>query len=361
MNKTQRMKALPKILFFLSAAFLLALFVFPMWRITLIAPQYPDGVTMYIWINKITGSSSGTLQNINILNHYVGMKYIEPDAIPEFKYFPYIVAGIASLGMLLAFTGRRKLWLAWLVIGLVACTIGLYDFYLWEYDYGHNLSPTAPIKIPGMAYQPPLIGEKKMLNFLAQSWPHIGGWFIGGTFVLGGVAVWLQSKWRSGKAKLVSSTIAAKVKLVSPTIAAKQVLLSLFILLLAACSPSPQSIEFGSDLCAHCQMTIVDKPFAAELVTKKGKVFKFDAVECMVNYLKEKDEADFALLLVQDYENPGDWQDAAQSFYLISEALPSPMGGNLSAYKHAEGAKKMQAEKGGEVLIWQNVKEKTGE
>lgn len=188
------MKNLPKILFFLAAASLLMLFVFPMWQITLIAPQYPDGVTMYIWINKITGSSEGTLQNINILNHYVGMKYIEPDSIPELKYFQYIVGAMALIGMGLAFTGRKSLWLVWLAVLAVLCAAGLYDFYLWEYDYGHNLSPTAPIKIPGMAYQPPLIGNKLLLNFLAKSWPYIGGWFIGVSFLLGGLAAWFQKK-----------------------------------------------------------------------------------------------------------------------------------------------------------------------
>ncbi|MBI5915734.1 MAG: hypothetical protein HY842_10175 [Bacteroidetes bacterium] len=183
-----------KVLFFLAAASLLMLFVFPMWRITLIAPQYPKGVTMFIWINKITGSESGTLQNINILNHYVGMKFIEPDAIPEFKYFPSIVIVMSLLGMALAWTGKKKLWLAWLVAGILLCSAGMYDFYLWEYDYGHNLNPTAPIKIPGMAYQPPLIGNKLLLNFLAKSWPYIGGWFVGLTFVLGGLAVWLHKE-----------------------------------------------------------------------------------------------------------------------------------------------------------------------
>ncbi len=188
------MKAFPKILFFIAATFLLTLFIFPMWQITLVAPQYPKGVTMYIWINKITGSEEGTLQNINILNHYVGMKYIEPDAIPELKYFPFVVIALAVLGMVSALTGRWKIWAGWLALLAIACALGLYDFYLWEYDYGHNLSPTAPIKIPGMAYQPPLIGNKMLLNFLAKSWPYIGGWFIGGTFVLGGIAVWLQRK-----------------------------------------------------------------------------------------------------------------------------------------------------------------------
>lgn len=188
------MKRLPKVLFFLSAAALLTLFVFPMWQITLIAPQYPHGVTMYIWINKITGSEPGTLQNINILNHYVGMKNIEPDSIPELKYFQYIVGAMALIGMALAWTGKRSLWIGWLVLLAILCTAGMYDFYLWEYDYGHNLSPTAPIKIPGMAYQPPLIGNKVLLNFLAKSWPHTGGWFIVVSFLLGGLAIWFQKK-----------------------------------------------------------------------------------------------------------------------------------------------------------------------
>lgn len=203
----ETMKNLPKILFFLAAFFLLSLFMFPMWQITLIAPQYPSGVTMYIWIDKITGSEPGTLQNINILNHYVGMKYIEPDAIPEFKYFPYIVAIMSSIGMGLAWLGNRKLWIVWLAVMAILCGLGLYDFYLWEYDYGHNLSPDAPIKIPGMAYQPPLIGNKLLLNFLAKSWPYIGGWFVGLTFLLGGLAIWFQKKMQLKNEKILADNL----------------------------------------------------------------------------------------------------------------------------------------------------------
>ncbi len=103
-------------------------------------------------------------------------------------------------------------------------------------------------------------------------------------------------------------------------------------------------------------MTIVDEPFAAELVTKKGKVFKFDAIECMVNYLKDKGEDEFAHLLVRDFESPKDWQEARQSTYLVSPNLPSPMGGNLSAYKTEAAAKAMQAEKSGEVFTWAELK-----
>ncbi len=186
------MKSLPKILFLLAAVSLLMLFVFPLWRITLLAPQYPSGITMYIWINQITGTEPSTLQNINILNHYIGMKFIEPDAIPEFTYFPKVIMAMSALGMIVAFIGKRSLWVTWLVLLALLCAIGMYDFYLWEYDYGHNLNPHAPIQIPGMVYQPPLIGNKLLLNFMAKSWPYIGGYFVGITFVLGGLAIWLK-------------------------------------------------------------------------------------------------------------------------------------------------------------------------
>ena len=124
------------------------LFFFPLWKVTLIAPQYPDGVTMYIWINQITGDSPGTLQNINILNHYVGMQKIEPDSIPELTYFPWVVGALGFLGLVAAAVNKSKVYLSWAVLFLVLGALGIYDFYLWEYDYGHNLDPKAPIKVP---------------------------------------------------------------------------------------------------------------------------------------------------------------------------------------------------------------------
>lgn len=162
----------------LAALMLIGLFFFPIWKIRLEAPQYPDGVNMYIWINKITGDSPSTLQNINILNHYIGMQYITPDSIPELTYFPYVVIAMMILGVGIAFTKNKKLFIFWGALLLVLGILGMYDFYLWEYDYGHNLSSTAPIKIPGMVYQPPLFGSKMLLNFNAISLPHYGSIFL---------------------------------------------------------------------------------------------------------------------------------------------------------------------------------------
>lgn len=178
----------------LAAIFLLALFLWPMWRITLYAPQYPDGVTMYIWINKLGGSTPGTLQNVNILNHYVGMKKIEPDSIPELQYFQYIVIGLVVLGLGAAAVNRRWAFLGWTLLLVALAAAGIYDFYLWEYDYGHNLSADAPIKIPGESFQPPLFGTKVIINFTAQSFPHTAGYFAGLSIILGLAAWWLKRK-----------------------------------------------------------------------------------------------------------------------------------------------------------------------
>lgn len=170
------------------------LFFFPLWKVTLIAPQYPDGVTMYIWINQITGDTPGTLQNINILNHYVGMKFIEPDSIPELTYFPWVVGGLALFAAVAAFVNKPKFFLAFTVIFGVLAILGIYDFYLWEYDYGHDLNPHAPIKVPGMSYQPPLFGEKMLLNFLATSYPGIGGISMGFSLFFATLSTWFAFK-----------------------------------------------------------------------------------------------------------------------------------------------------------------------
>lgn len=178
----------------LAALSLLALFVWPMWKIVLYAPQYPTGVEMHIYINKIGGKEPGVLQNINILNHYVGMKNIEPDSIPELKYFQYIIMAMIALGLMAAIINKGGWFLGWAVLMSLLAIAGLYDFYLWEYDYGHNLSDNAPIKIPGASFQPPLIGYKQILNFDAVSLPHIAGYFAGAGILLGYAAWWFKKR-----------------------------------------------------------------------------------------------------------------------------------------------------------------------
>ncbi len=150
--------------------------LFPLWHIALIAPQYPEGLGMYIWAHTVAGVGPNDLANINGLNHYIGMKVIVPESIPELRIMPPGMIAMGLLGLLIAWRGSRRLIRLWAGALVLASLVGLADFYRWEYDYGHNLDlENAPIKVPGMTYQPPLIGSKQLLNFVATSWPATGG------------------------------------------------------------------------------------------------------------------------------------------------------------------------------------------
>ena len=165
-----------RVLVALAALALGLIYVQPLWKIALEAPQYPEGIGMQIWVNDIRGEKPHDLKNINGLNHYIGMKEIHADSIPELRIMPWITAMLIVSGLLVALLGNRKLLYVWAIGFVLVALAGLVDFYLWNYDYGHNLDPTAAIKIPGMSYQPPLIGSKPLLNFVATSWPGVGGW-----------------------------------------------------------------------------------------------------------------------------------------------------------------------------------------
>ena len=130
-----------RILVAFASGALVAVFFLPVWRIDLFAPQYPEGLTMYIWINKLTGQ----VDIINGLNHYIGMKHIRAEMFPEFKFIPWIVGFFMLLGMLVAVTGRRKFLFYYLALPVVGGILAMADFYKWGYDYGHNLDTTAPI------------------------------------------------------------------------------------------------------------------------------------------------------------------------------------------------------------------------
>jgi copper chaperone NosL len=169
-----------------AASLSLALiYLLPLWHIGLQAPQYPEGLGLYIGINKIVGEKPQDLNSINNLNHYIGMKRIIPEAIPELRFMPLFVGGLIGLGLVAAGTGKRALLYAWAGLFVAGAIAGLADFYRWGYDYGHNLDPEAIIKITGMSYQPPLIGDKQLLNFHATSWPASGGWVLVAAIMLG--------------------------------------------------------------------------------------------------------------------------------------------------------------------------------
>lgn len=195
MNK--QLSAAAKVSIFIAIGCIAVLWFVPMWRIDLAAPQYPEGIMMQIWINDVKGD----VDIINGLNHYIGMKTIHKEDFREFVYLPIALGVFCALGLLVFIRNRRGAFYAWTGLLLAMAALSMYDFWKWEYDYGHNLDPTAPIKVPGMAYQPPLIGYKKMLNFEALSQPDIGGWcFIAAVALLTAVSFY---EWKRSKRQIV--------------------------------------------------------------------------------------------------------------------------------------------------------------
>ncbi len=181
---------LSKILLLISATLLVISIFKPIWIIELNAPQYPEGLVLYIYANKL----GGNVDIINGLNHYIGMKTLHTEDFIEFTILPYIIGFYALVTLVVIFINKRialyTLVVAFLLFGIVA----MMDFYRWNYNYGHNLDPHAAIVVPGMSYQPPLIGYKQLLNFGAYSIPAIGGWLFIASGVLMAFAFIIESK-----------------------------------------------------------------------------------------------------------------------------------------------------------------------
>jgi copper chaperone NosL len=165
--------------------------IWPLWEVRLLAPQYPEGLGMRIFAYTVKGIKPNDLDNINGLNHYIGMMPIHPDAIPELRWMPWILALLVVTGLVAAVRNSRRLLLGWLGSFAALALVGLWDFWRWEYNYGHKLDrETAIIVIPGMSYQPPLIGSKQLLNFTATAWPGGAVIALGLAFLIAALVWW---------------------------------------------------------------------------------------------------------------------------------------------------------------------------
>lgn len=338
----KKMTITSRIIIAIGSLALIIMFFVPAWAIYLVAPQYPEGLSMHIWLNKITGE----IEIINGLNHYIGMKPIKADMFPEFSFLIYVLGFYILFGLSVAYMGSRKLLLAYLIIAVIGGITALADFYKWGYDYGHNLDPAAAIQVPGLFYQPPLIGHKKLLNFDAYSYPDTGGWIIVAVVALFFI-VWLLERLKQKKQKPVrqhkkQASLSVAVVLIS-------------FLLIAGCNPKPEKIAFGKDNCAECKMTIMDPKFGGEIITKKGKVYKFDDTHCVATFLERRgvELSDIHQTLFVEYNEPHEFVYVKSAEFVVSSQLKSPMGGNAAAFKNATEAKKKSAElKGSKVTNW---------
>ena len=142
----------------------------------------------------------------------------------------------------------------------------------------------------------------------------------------------------------------SKINIVKPVIS-----ILIFIWFFASCEIEPVSIDYGNDNCHYCNMTIVDRQHAAQLVTDKGRAYKFDAIECMLNYTRENTARPVSVYLVNDFKNPGKLIDATNATYLISPGIRSPMGANLSGFNSEQDAREIQTNYNGTLYNWKQL------
>ena len=320
-----------------SALIIIVLFV-PIWKIELAAPQYPEGLVLKIHANKL----GGNVDVVNGLNHYIGMRTLHAEDFIEFTILPYIIGGFAAIGFLTLILNRRKMFGALVLLFITIAVVSMVDFYRWEYNYGHELNPDAPIKVPGMAYQPPLIGYKKLLNFGAYSIPDTGGWI----FVAVGLI--LSTTWiiEFRKLKVMKSK-----SVLSPALSI------MAVILFTSCSTDPQQINYGKDACDYCKMNIVDPRFSAQCISTKGKSFQFDDIHCLVAFMNNGGiwRNEIAGVYFSDFNDKNKWISSDQAYLLQSDSLRSPMGSNTSAFS-AENARDEAYKKfNGKKLLWTEI------
>lgn len=335
-----KLSTITRLLLLLAAGSLVAVLYTPIWRIDLDAPQYPEGLNLKIHASGLKGN----VDIINGLNHYIGMKTLHNEDFIEFKILPYCIVFFSVLFAFVALLNKRRFLNIAFVLLVAFGILAMYDFWRWEYNYGHNLDPNAAIVVPGMSYDPPLIGFKQLLNFGAYSIPDLGGWIFIGTGLLLLLCVIIE--WRRNWVK-------QKIhKRLAPSAA-----LIFIIALAGSCNPGPEKIAIGKDHCYFCKMTISDARYGGEIVTRKGRAYKFDDIHCLISFNNAKmiDSAETKEIYVVDFAGNHSLIKATESFLLQSDAVRSPMNGNVIAFKERDSLKKMNQQWNGGEVKWKEL------
>ncbi|WP_294080316.1 nitrous oxide reductase accessory protein NosL [Proteiniphilum sp. UBA5384] len=331
-----KISTLSRVLFILCAIILVTSIFVPLWRIELTAPQYPEGLLLQLYPNKI----GGDVEAINGLNHYIGMQTLHTENFIEFTVLPYILAAFALLFLVTAIMRSRKMSLISFISFIIFGIISLIDFYRWNYNYGHNLDPSAAIKVPGMSYSPPVLGYKQLLNFGAYSIPDIGGILI---LVVALLLIFIIIKeYRIDK--IFRKKHAAPMLLLFP-------LLSFF----SCVSDNAQPVRMNQDQCEACRMTIVDSKFDTQIITGQGRCLKFDDLSCLIRYTKENKDLKIRKIYVSDYLNEDQFIEAKNAFYIRGGEIKSPMGANIAAFETRREAEAAAKQLTAEVVSWEEI------
>lgn len=137
-----------------------------------------------------------------------------------------------------------------------------------------------------------------------------------------------------------------------------RVIFVVLFLFMAACSTEPEPLQYGKDTCHTCKMTLMDNKFGAEIVTDKGKIYKFDDMSCFLNYYNSgfEPQETFRHLLVTDYSNPGHLINGTDAFYLSSPEIRSPMNGQLASFEAKASMEEFKKQWNGIYLTWGEVR-----
>ena len=187
----------PRLLVAASALLLLAIYVYPLWNLTMFAPQYPEGLRLDIYSYKLAGGNGGQdLKEINVLNHYIGMRDLVDDDFTEFEWLPFVVGALGLLYLRSAVMGTVGGLVDVLVLNIYFSAFALWSFAHRLYAYGHNLSPTAAVKVA--PFMPPMFGAKQLANFEVYSYPQAASYAMALSSLLLVVALGLA--WRRPRA-----------------------------------------------------------------------------------------------------------------------------------------------------------------
>ena len=170
----------------------------PLWRLTLISNQFPEGLVLKIYAHKLEGAKTQNrddLKEVNALNHYIGMQPLREEDFTEFKWIPFVIGGMALLALRAAVLGKMSKLVDLLVLYSYFGLFSLWSFYDKLYLYGHDLDPTAAVKVE--PFTPPMFGHKTMANFEVYSYPSIGSLFMVLVPILLLAAVWLSRRERT--------------------------------------------------------------------------------------------------------------------------------------------------------------------
>lgn len=186
-------------LLMVAGAALLAISIFlPLWQIHLVAPQYQEGLDLYIYSHKLEAGNDGQdLTEINGLNHYIGMAPIEEEDFTEMRFIPFLLGGFALLALRAAFFGKVAAAIDTLVLFAYFGAFSMWRFYYQLYTYAHNLDPRAPMNID--PFTPVLIGWKQIANFKQYSFPREGSALLLGATICFAGAIWMGVRSRDDR------------------------------------------------------------------------------------------------------------------------------------------------------------------